>query len=127
LREKVLESLEMIRKGMPPSPGEFKNLGLTKDGIYKRLEFAIGLLLDELAEKAREHGITAISYADVITSLGERGLISGEVIEKAEFLARLREILVYDYELIDDEIAFENMPEYLEFIETVLNHLEGRE
>ncbi len=123
--KKVLESIEAIRKGMPPSLEEFKSLGLAKDGIYKRLEFAIGLVLEGLAEKAREQGIIAISYGDVVASLKEKGLIPEDVAEKAAFLAQLREVLIYDYDLVNDEIAFRDMEEYVKFVEDVLAHLEG--
>ncbi|ASJ08886.1 hypothetical protein A3L11_06470 [Thermococcus siculi] len=123
--EKVLESIEVIRRGMPSSLEEFKSMGLARDGIYKRLEFAIGLVLEGLAEMAREQGIMAISYGDVVASLKERSLIPGDVAEKAAFLAQLREVLIYDYDLVNDEIAFRDMGEYLQFIEDVMAHLEG--
>ncbi|ASJ07654.1 hypothetical protein A3L08_05535 [Thermococcus pacificus] len=110
---------------MPPSLEEFKSLGLAKDGIYKRLEFAIGLVLEGLAERAKEHGVIAISYGDVVASLREKGLIPEDVAEKATFLAQLREVLIYDYDLVNDEIAFRDMEEYAKFVEDVLAHLEG--
>ncbi|AFL94510.1 hypothetical protein CL1_0299 [Thermococcus cleftensis] len=121
--EKVLESVELIRKSLPPTLEEFRAMGLAKDGIYKRLEFATGLVLVGLYELAEEQGIRALSYDDAVRGLAERSILPEHIAEKAIFLVRLREVLMYDYDLINDEIAFRDMGEYLEFIEEVLAFL----
>ncbi|ASJ03777.1 hypothetical protein A3L09_08365 [Thermococcus profundus] len=110
---------------MPSTAEEFENLGLLKDGIYKRLEFSIQLILDTLSAIGRKNGIIAVSYADMIAGLKERGILPEELAEKASFLKDLREILIYDYDLMDDGIAFRNMDEYLEHIESLLNFIRG--
>ncbi|WP_346765172.1 HepT-like ribonuclease domain-containing protein [Thermococcus sp. 18S1] len=123
--EEVLKSVRLIREGMPASVEEFKSMGLARDGVYKRLEFAIGVVLDGLSELAREHDIIALSYKEMVEGLSEKGVIPESVADKAIFLAQLREVLIYDYDLVNDEMAFRDMGEYLEFIETVLTFLEG--
>ncbi len=40
LRE-ISDNLELISENLPVEVEEFKELGLVKDGIYKRLEFSI--------------------------------------------------------------------------------------
>lgn len=40
------ESITLIKKHLPDTFEEFSNLGLVKDGIYKRLEFCIESVLD---------------------------------------------------------------------------------
>ncbi|WP_088858523.1 DUF86 domain-containing protein [Thermococcus profundus] len=123
--EYVEESLNLVRSSMPSTAEEFENLGLLKDGIYKRLEFSIQLILDTLSAIGRKNGIIAVSYADMIAGLKERGILPEELAEKASFLKDLREILIYDYDLMDDGIAFRNMDEYLEHIESLLNFIRG--
>jgi uncharacterized protein YutE (UPF0331/DUF86 family) len=44
--DKIKESLNVIQSSIPASLEEFNQLGLIKDGIYKRLEYCIELLLD---------------------------------------------------------------------------------
>ncbi|NJE42429.1 DUF86 domain-containing protein [Thermococcus sp. GR6] len=125
--EYIVESIELIKGAMPDSLEEFKLMGLAKDGIYKRLEFAIQALLDGLSELGREKKIIALSYSDLIKFLKEKGTLPKETAEKAEFLAQLREVLIYDYDLMNDEIAFRNMKEYIEYVEELLSFLRGVE
>ncbi|WP_370520090.1 DUF86 domain-containing protein [Thermococcus sp. LS1] len=125
--EYIVESIELIKGAMPDSLEEFKSMGLAKDGIYKRLEFAIQALLDSLSGLGRKRGIIALSYSDLIKSLEEKGILPKETAEKAEFLAQLREVLIYDYDLMNDEIAFRNMEEYIEYVEELLRFLRGVE
>ena len=121
----IQKNLKLIREAMPPSLEEFKGLGLVKDGIYKRLEFAIGLLLEGLMELAREKDVVVFSYGEAINELEGKGIIQPEIAEKARFLVQLREVLIYDYDVISDEIAFRDMEEYLSYVEDVLEALRG--
>ena len=121
----IQKNLKLIREAMPPSLEEFKGLGLVKDGIYKRLEFAIGLLLEGLMELAREEDVVVFSYGEAINELEVKGIIQPEIAEKARFLVQLREVLIYDYDVISDEIAFRDMEEYLSYVEDVLEALRG--
>ncbi len=121
----IQKNLKLIREAMPPSLEEFKGLGLVKDGIYKRLEFAIGLLLEGLMELAREKDVVVFSYGEAINELEAKGIIQPEIAEKARFLVQLREVLIYDYDVISDEIAFRDMEEYLSYVEDVLEALRG--
>lgn len=114
------ESLRLIEENMPKTLEEFKGMGLAKDGIYKRLEFALQCLFDELSEKRKELSEEPVfGYGDVIAELHEKGILDEGLREKAEFLRQLREILIYDYDLVDDEIAFRDMGEYIEAIRDV--------
>ncbi|WP_165077823.1 DUF86 domain-containing protein, partial [Methanogenium sp. MK-MG] len=45
LRE-MSESVELVRTNLPDSADSFKQLGLIKDGIYKRTEYAIENVFD---------------------------------------------------------------------------------
>ncbi|SRR3989338_4821801 len=42
----VLDTLEVIRDNLPSEFGGFAGMGLAKDGIYKKMEFAIESIID---------------------------------------------------------------------------------
>ncbi|AIF70056.1 hypothetical protein PAP_08340 [Palaeococcus pacificus DY20341] len=118
----VEESLRLIEKNFPETFEEFKSLGLAKDGMYKRLEFSIQLLLDELSKIRKDLSEEPVfSYGDIIKELHEKGVLSDDAKEKVDFLIQLREILIYNYDLLSDEIAFRNMKEYINTIREVLS------
>lgn len=47
--KEIEESLELIEENLPDSEKDFRELGLVKDGIYKRLEFCIQNIIDILS------------------------------------------------------------------------------
>ncbi|ANF23610.1 hypothetical protein A7C91_07860 [Thermococcus piezophilus] len=122
----MVESIELIKETMPNSFEEFQALGLAKDGIYKRLEFAIQCILDICSQIAHEQEMVSFGYKDLVNNLAENGIISSELKEKLFFLVDLREILIYNYDLMSDEIAFRNVPEYIEYIEAFLKEAPWR-
>jgi len=120
-KELIEMSLKIIRENLPDSLESFLKMGLEKDGIYKQLEFALQNVLDICNEinSTLELGIV-IGYKDIIGNLHKAKIIDDSLKKKLEFLIQLREVLIYNYDLIRDEIAFKNMPEYLAMIEDFL-------
>jgi len=122
------ESLELIKDAFPETADEFLKMDLAKDGVYKRLEFAIQNILDRIIV-ALELG-PSIGYKDIVETLHKNKIIDEPLKEKLEFLVQLRDVLIYDYDLISDEMAFQNMEEYLQFVEDGIvflkSFLEGR-
>lgn len=118
----IKESVETIKNNLPESLEEFKSLGIAKDGIYKQLEFAIQNILDicSLINSDLDLGIS-VSYKETIENLYNVKLIDEKLKGDLEFLNKLRDVLIYDYDLISDEIAFKNFQEYLEQIGRFLN------
>ena len=94
----IEESLELVKENLPKDLESFLNLGLIKDGIYKRVEFCIQNVLD----------ICAVINSDL-----KLGVPSSEE-EVVEHLVENRIFLVHRYGKIDDEIAYENMVKGLE-------------
>lgn len=120
-KELIDRSLKIIRENLPGSLEKFLQMGLEKDGIYKQLEFAIQNVLDICNEInfSLELGIV-VGYDDIVGNLHKAKIIDDSLKEKLKFLIQLREVLIYNYDLIQDEIAFKNMPEYLAIIEDFL-------
>lgn len=129
--ELIEKSIHTIKSSLPKTQERFSNMGLAKDGIYKQLEFAIQNLLDALNEISSSLELGAVSYQGIIENLHEEKIIDDELKEKLDFLVQLREVLIYNYDILNDEIAFRNMEEYLQFLEEGLkflrSFLEGEE
>ena len=117
------KSIQTIRVSLPKTQERFSKMGLAKDGIYKQIEFAIQNLLDALNEISSSLGLEAVSYREIIENLHKEKIIGDELKEKFNFLIQLREVLIYNYDLLNDEIAFRNMEEYLQFLEEGLEFL----
>lgn len=123
-KTKLIEkSIQTIRVSLPKTQERFSKMGLAKDGIYKQIEFAIQNLLDALSEISSSLGLEAVSYREIIENLHKEKIIGDELKEKFNFLIQLREVLIYNYDLLNDEIAFRNMEEYLQFLEEGLEFL----
>jgi len=117
------KSIQTIRVSLPKTQERFSKMGLAKDGIYKQIEFAIQNLLDALNEISSSLGLEAVSYREIIENLHKEKIIGDELKEKLDFLVQLREVVIYNYDLLNDEIAFRNMEEYLQFLEEGLEFL----
>jgi len=123
-KTKLIEkSIQIIRASLPKTQERFSKMGLAKDGIYKQIEFAIQNLLDALNEISSSLGLEAVSYREIIENLHKEKIIGDELKEKLDFLVQLREVVIYNYDLLNDEIAFRNMEEYLQFLEEGLEFL----
>jgi len=123
-KTKLIEkSIQTIRSSLPKTQERFSKMGLAKDGIYKQIEFAIQNLLDALNEISSSLGLEAVSYREIIENLHKEKIIGDELKEKLDFLVQLREVVIYNYDLLNDEIAFRNMEEYLQFLEEGLEFL----
>ena len=129
--EEILESLKLVEENLPEDLETFQSLGLVKDGIYKRIEFAIQNVID----------ICAILNSDLKLGMPEReedvfeGLVRVEILpremaDKLRLMKGFRNILVHRYGRINDELAFETLHEHLndiyEFVELVEKFLEGQ-
>ena len=69
----IEESLSLIEENIPEDFEEFENLGLLKDGIYKRMQYMIENILD----------ICAIINSDLkFTSPGEEDDIINNLVKK---------------------------------------------
>jgi len=102
---------------------------LIKDGIYKRIEFAIENVFDICAiiNTDLELGIPS-DDKDIIENLVRNEILSEEMGEKLKAMKGFRNIVVHRYGRIDDRIAFEilkeNLPDFYAFIRKIEEFLE---
>jgi len=112
--QEIRECVSLVEDALPGSAEEFRNLGLIKDGIYKRIEFAIEDVFD----------ICAILNADLMLGVpGEdedilmnclnNGILTDEMSEKIYGMRGFRNIVVHRYGKIEDTLAFNLLSENL--------------
>ncbi|ALV63341.1 hypothetical protein ADU37_CDS16420 [Thermococcus sp. 2319x1] len=82
--ELIEKSIRLIRASLPKTQERFSKMGITKDGIYKQLEFAIQNLLDALSEISSGLKLGAVSYRGTIENLHEERIIDDELKEKLD-------------------------------------------
>lgn len=114
----IEESIDMVNKNLPDQIEEFVTLGIVKDGIYKRLEYAIENVFDicHVINADLSLGIPS-SEEDVIQNLRNRGIIDSDISDKLMDMRRFRNIVVHRYGKIDDKIAFSLLKDELDDFE----------
>lgn len=114
----IEESIDMVNKNLPDQIEEFVTLGIVKDGIYKRLEYAIENVFDicHVINADLSIGIPS-SEEDVIQNLRNRGIIDSDISDKLMDMRRFRNIVVHRYGKIDDKIAFSLLKDELDDFE----------
>lgn len=103
----IQQNLDLVVKYLPKSFEEFNKLELVKDGIYKRIESSIQEVLSICAviNADKEFGIPQ-NRDDIIALLTENNVISGELGKKIKVLKGFRNLLIYKYGDLQDDIAF---------------------
>ncbi len=125
----IEESVSLVEEHLPSSLEEFSELGLIKDGIYKRMEFAIENIIDicsiinsDLRLRVPE------SEESFVESLANIGILTQNMAEKTRRMKGFRNIIVHRYGRIDDLLAHniltEHMDDFYEFIESIERFLE---
>jgi len=123
--KEIEDSLELIREGIPGSALTFSNLGLVKDGIYKRLEFCIQNLIDifSMIYSSLNLGIPS-SLDDIFAGLRSKKVFSKDVLVLVEEMKGLRNILIHRYGKIDDDLVYALLTERLEDFEKITHSIE---
>lgn len=77
-------------------------------GLQHLLQISIEIILDIGSNiLAEEFGINPKTYADVILALGEKNIIGQKFAEEQAEMAKFRNILVHDYDNLDDKKVLE--------------------
>jgi len=122
--KEMQDSLNIIDENLPDSFKKFSDLGLVKDGIYKKLEFCIESVFDICAiiNTDLQLGIPE-SDETIIDNLIKNKIIKKDMGETLKSMKGFRNILVHRYGRINDEIAYNIIKEHLQdfytFIETI--------
>jgi len=101
------ESVALVREHLPLSVDEFVEMGLVKDGIYKRLEYAIENVFDICAILNADLSLGVPGTdEDILAHLVQAGVLGRGMREKLKAMKGFRNIVVHRYGAIDDRLAF---------------------
>lgn len=120
----IEESMNLVRANLPKGFEEFSSLGLVKDGIFKRVEYAIEDVFDicHILNSDMRLGIPS-SESDVLHNLTSHKLLDSNLAEKLLLMRKFRNIVVHRYGKIDDQIAFSILSDHLadfgEFVDRI--------
>jgi uncharacterized protein YutE (UPF0331/DUF86 family) len=121
----IVDSVNLVSDNIPDDFEEFVSSGLVREGIYKKIEFAIECIIDicNIINSDLELGIPD-SEEHIIKILEKNKIISKEVLALISDMKKFRNILIHKYGDIDDLKAFEEIKEGLKDFELIINEFE---
>jgi uncharacterized protein YutE (UPF0331/DUF86 family) len=125
----IEESVALVEENLPDSFEEFSKLGLVKDGIYKRIEFAIENVYDICAIINSDLKVDMPeSDEGILDNLEHKGILTEEMKDNIRRMKGFRNIMVHRYGTIDDSITYSilvnNINDFYKFVELIENYLE---
>ena len=122
--KEIDEGIALVQEHLPSTADKFRNLGLIKDGIYKRIEFAVEDVFDICAIINTDLALGVPGEDDdILEHLVNNDIISKALHRKILGMKGFRNIVVHRYGTIDDALAFrlltENIGDFAEFLDEV--------
>lgn len=120
----IVDCVTLVREHLPESVEDFILLGLVKDGIYKRIEFAIEDVFDICAiiNTDLELGVPG-EDEDILDNLVNKDIIRKQIQDKIHSMKGFRNIVVHRYGKIDDRLAFNlltaHLNDFADFIDEI--------
>ena len=122
----IIDSVNLVAKNIPDEFKSFVNFGLTKDGIYKRIEFAIENIIDICSIINSDLDLGSPETEDTIFDhLENNNILKKSVIDVIREMKRFRNILVHKYGEISDKKAFEEIKDGLKDFDIILKEIEN--
>jgi len=113
--QEMRESVDMARKHLPDSIDLFEHLGIVKNGIYKRIEYAIKNVFDICAIlNADLHLGVPGADEDILESLVQNSVLSPGMRQSLKAMRGFRNIVVHRHGTIDDAFAFSILKEHID-------------
>ncbi|MDO8871412.1 MAG: DUF86 domain-containing protein [Methanoregula sp.] len=110
--QEIVEGVSLVQDALPENAEEFRNMGLIKDGIYKRIEFAIENVFDICAILNADLALGVPGEdEDIFLHLVDKGIITPEMLDKIHVMRGFRNIVVHRYGNIDAALAFHLLKE----------------
>ncbi len=122
--DQIRENVRIIEDNLTKSYVEFEKLGIVKDGIYKRYEYSIELIIDiiSLINAELKLGIPN-GTSDIIDQLCKNGILDEGVADIIRGMKGFRNILVHRYGKLDDELAYRIIAENLSDFQILENQI----
>lgn len=121
----LLDNLEIIKDNLPNDVNGFLGLGLVKDGLYKKAEFAIELVLDicNIINSDLRLGVPE-NEDDLLDNLESKRIFSKAIVDLIREMKKFRNVLVHKYGNIDDAKAYRDIYDGLEDFEKIIPEIE---
>lgn len=121
----VLDAVEIIRDNLPDSAGELVRMGLAKDGLYKKVEFAIESLIDvcNIINSDLRLGVPE-NEDDLLNRLESNKIFDKNTLQLIRYMKRFRNVLVHKYGDIDDNKAYRDISKGLDDFEAIIKEVE---
>ncbi|MDD3071789.1 MAG: DUF86 domain-containing protein [Methanoculleus horonobensis] len=113
--QEMTESTDIVKEHLPGSADSFVRLGIVKDGIYKRAEYAIEDVFDICAIlNADLHLGVPGTDEDILENLVQHGVLAPAMRQNLKAMKGFRNIVVHRYGAIDDALAFSILEEHID-------------
>ncbi len=121
----IIDAINLVADNLPKDYEDFATVGLVKDGIYKKLEFAIENIIDilNIINSDLRLGIPEVEE-DIIDNIKKAKILDDKVIELIKEMKKFRNVLIHKYGEINDEQAYENIKKGLEDFSAITNEIE---
>ncbi len=121
----ILDTLEIIRENLPESAESLGALGLIKDGLYKKVEFAIESLIDicSIINVGLRLGVPETEDG-LISNIEKNKVLDEKAVQIIKEMKRFRNVLVHKYGDIDDVKAYNSISSGLDDFEAVITEIE---
>jgi|SRR3989344_2100473 len=121
----IISSLEIIEANLPEELEDFLSMGLTRDGLYKKVEFCIESLIDicNIINSDLRFGIPETEEG-IIENMRKNNIFTEKSINILKKIKGFRNILVHKYGDINDSLAFEIIEEGLKDFELIIKEIE---
>lgn len=113
--QEMTESIDLVKGHLPNSVDSFKQLGIVKDGIYKRVEYAIENVFDICAIlNADLHLGVPGTDENILDNLVQHEVLAPEMRQNLKAMKGFRNIVVHRYGAIDDTLAFSILKKHID-------------
>lgn len=127
---RIIEIMDSIEEYIPEDEDAFMDLGIIRDGVYKRLEYAIENVFDicSILNADLKLGIPE-DESNIVGNLVNEGILSEGWTSKLRDMKAFRNILVHRYGSIDDKISFrilkDHVSDFSDFVNEINDYFEG--
>lgn len=122
--DQIRENIQLIEKNLSKSFVEFEKLGIVKDGIYKRYEYSVELVIDilSLINAELKLGIPN-GTSDIIDQLLKNEILDEGLADIIRGMKGFRNILVHRYGKLEDKLAYKIIVDNLSDFQIIENQI----
>ncbi|WP_366515140.1 DUF86 domain-containing protein [Methanoculleus sp.] len=112
--QEMTESVDLVKEHLPDSADSFRQLGIVKDGVYKRIEYAVENVFDICAilNADLQLGVPGTDE-NILDNLVQHGALAPGMRQNLKAMKGFRNIVVHRYGAIDDSLAFSILEEHI--------------